>query len=157
VSYTFKQPVVRTVRQDLDLTFALNEYREANGLVRARNAYSWWKYVFAALVAGPNTGQTMTQIRMLIKAKLGVNVSPSSGHLLSGAVRGKSPCRVRREYTKNLPAVTAMLDVVTGRIRLPGQKGAGELIFGLKNQAAARRDLIKTFPELEALIAELEK
>jgi hypothetical protein len=50
-----------------------------------------------------------------------------------------------------------MLDVVTGRIRLPGQKGAGELIFGVKNQVSARRELIKAFPELEALIAEMEK
>jgi hypothetical protein len=161
VSYTYKPsknaPVIRSLRQDLDLTAALNEYRENNGLVRARNAYSWWKYAFAALVAGPTTGLSMTEIRHQLHSKLGILINATSSGLLKNAVKGKSPCKVRRQYTKNLPMVTDLMELTISKRATPGKKGRPELVFHLRSRAVARRRLIAEFPELELLIVELEK
>lgn len=161
VSYTFKSgkglPLIRNLRQDLEVTAALNEYRSVHGLVKARNPYSWWKYVFAALIAGPSSGQTITEARQLLHSKLGVDISAASSGLLSAAVRGKSPCKIRRQYSKNLPAVIDAININIIRRATPGKKGQPALVFQMKSRPAARRKLLAFFPELEPLIELLEK
>lgn len=161
VSYTFKTrnglPLVRNLRQDLEVTAALNEYRSIHGLVKARNPYSWWRYAFAAMIAGPSAGQTMTEIRSQLRSKLGVEISASSCALLAAAVRGKSPCKIRRQYARNLPTVVDEIHVNILRRATPGKKGQPELVFHLKNRPLARKRLLALFPEMEPLIQLLEK
>jgi hypothetical protein len=123
---------------------------------KARNPYSWWKYVFVALCYYSNTkGATFHEILTdLASVNIG-NIQKTYSGLMSKVARGEERDAVARDYTLNLPGVSLALGLfIVGEVHT-GSRPA--LSFAFKNPKLARTILMARFPETVPLFNLLDK
>jgi hypothetical protein len=144
---------IRTLKKDIEATNALKAYRKRVGSTqKPRNHYSWWQALFVMLTYGPNTcfGACFE-----LEEKTGIKFSLFFANLIRMAADGKSPCPVRREYTKSLPVVAENLGLQYERVN-PGV-GRPSFVFSFANRRIARKHLLKLFPHMSGLFGLLDR
>lgn len=147
---------VNSVFDDLKAQHALNTYRSSHKMVKVRNPYSWWKYVFVSLTYLPK-GASIIDVAEFLKATTTIDISTSTSTLLVRAVRQNAPCKVRREYTQNLPSVAKLIGVKANLAPKSGKtRGKRPFIFSLENPKRARAVLALIFPELVPLFEHID-
>lgn len=145
---------VKSVFDDLKAQHALNTYRCSHNMVKVRNPYSWWKYVFVCLTYLPK-GASIVEVSNFLSATTTIEIGRSTATLLVRAVRQNAPCKVRREYTQNLPSVAKMIGLKANLAR-KGDSGKRPFIFRLEDPKRARTILALTFPELVPLFEHID-
>lgn len=149
-------PKVNTLSQDIKATNAINAYREAHGLARARNPYAWWVYAAVVLTYFPK-GATFNTIRDLLFDE-GITIDKKYNTLLTKFANQEERDAVQRNYTKNLPGIAAALGLNTGTTKAKaGIRGPRSLrTFSLKNTNLARQVLLTQFPHTAELFSYLD-
>ena len=145
---------VKSVFDDLKAQHALNTYRCSHNMVKVRNAYSWWKYVFVCLTYMPK-GASIVEVSNFLSATTTIEIGRSTATLLVRAVRQNAPCKVRREYTQNLPSVAKLIGL-KANLAPKGDPGKRPFIFRLEDPKRARTILALTFPELVPLFDHID-
>jgi len=146
---------INTLEQDLAATYAINAFRSAHGMAKARNPYSWWKYVFVALCYYNAKGATFHDI-LADLASVGVgNIQKTYSGLMSKVARGEERNAEIRDYSLNLPGVAKTLGLYIVGESYTGSRPA--MIFAFKNPKLARMVISTTFPETVPLFSLLDK
>jgi hypothetical protein len=146
---------ITTLEQDMAATSASNAFRSLHGMAKARNPYSWWKYVFVALCYYNAKGATFNEV-LTDLASIGVgNIQKTYSGLMSKVARGEERDSVARDYTMNLPGVAKTLGLYIVGESYTGSRPA--MIFALKNPKLARQILSATYPETVPLFNLLDK
>jgi len=150
--------LVKNLNDDIALTQAINLFREENNMTKARNPYSWWKYVLATITYFPK-GVEYTTVINILNDIAGVNVSKSTATLLARATAGAAPCVVRREYTVRLPdlAYNTKLTASFSRKTAKTKKGRPAFQFKFANTKDARDTILSSAPEMKPLFDLLDK
>lgn len=144
---------ITSLDREIEITNAVNQFRVKNGLSKARNPFSWWKY---ALVAATYTNKAVTfkEIRETL-AKCNIHIDKTCCTLLSNAVRGYHPDFVRREYTRSLPWLANHAGLKVGVVS--GLVGRPSFTYVYNNPESARSFLIHAHPDLTQLFAQLDR
>lgn len=150
--------LVKNLNDDIALTQAINLFRQENNMTKARNPYSWWKYVLATITYFPKGVEYSTVINILNNVA-GVTVSKSTATLLARATAGSPPCVVRREYTVRLPdlAYNTKLSASFSRKNSKTKKGRPAFQFKFVNAKDARETILSDAPEMKSLFDLLDK
>jgi len=150
--------LVKNLNDDIALTQAINLFREQNNMTKARNPYSWWKYVLATITYFPKGVEYNTIVRILNNVA-GVTVNRSTATLLARATAGAAPCAVRREYTVRLPdlAYETKLSASFSRKTAKTKKGRPAFKFKFDNADDARDTILSNAPEMKSLFDLLDK
>lgn len=140
---------INTLEQDHQYTNASNEFRQKNGLAKARNPYSWWKYAIAAISVNPN-GVTFPEILKQLAA-IGVkNIHQTAGGQLSKMANQEERDPVARNYSINLPGISKMLGLVKAGTK--DTFGRPAIIYKFKDCSFASLAIEKSLPEMMPLI-----
>ena len=150
--------LVKNLSDDIALTQAINIFREENNMTKARNAYSWWKYVLATITYFPK-GVEYTTVINILNSVAGVNISKSTATLLARATAGTAPDYVRREYAVRLPDLVynTKLSASFSRKNAKTKKGRPAFQFKFVNTKDARETILSNAPEMMSLFDLLDK
>ena len=150
--------LVKNLNDDIALTHAINRFREENNMTKARNPYSWWKYVLATITYFPK-GVEYTTVINILNSVAGVNISKSTATLLARATAGTAPDYVRREYAVRLPDLVynTKLSASFSRKNAKTKKGRPAFQFKFVNTKDARETILGTAPEMKSLFDLLDK
>ena len=150
--------LVKNLSDDIALTQAINAFREENNMTKARNPYSWWKYVLATITYFPKGVEYATVIDVLNNVA-GVKVNKSTSTLLANATAGAAPCYVRREYTVRLPDLAKNTKLIASFNRNNVTKKNGRPAFQFKfvNAKDAREVILQNAPEMKSLFDLMDK
>jgi hypothetical protein len=152
----FSAPTVDNIFGDTKALAAINAYRQENGMTVARNPYSWWIYTLAALTYLPK-GASLIEIQSFLYETANIHISSSTATLLRRAIKRQDPCPIRREYTKNLPAVANVLNLKARLDRFKNARGKRPYVFQFEDATAARKSLLSMFPNLKPLFAHIDQ
>jgi len=150
--------LVKNLNDDIALTQAINRFREDNHMTKARNPYSWWKYVLATITYFPK-GVEYTKVIEILNNIAGVKVNKSTSTLLAAATAGAAPCVVRREYTVRLPdlAHDTKLTASYNRNHVKTKSGRPAFTFKFDDVKEAREVILENAPEMICLFNLLDK
>lgn len=150
--------LVKNLNDDIALTQAINRFREENHMTKARNPYSWWKYVLATITYFPK-GVEYTTVINILNDIAGVKIQPSTSTLLARATAGNAPCIVRREYAVRLPDLVkdTKLIVSFNRNNVSKKNGRPAFQFKFANVSDARTTIMENAPEMMSLFELLDK
>lgn len=150
--------LVKNLNDDIALTHAINLFREENNMTKARNPYSWWKYVLATITYFPK-GVEYTKVIDILNDIAGVKVNKSTSTLLAAATAGAAPCIVRREYAVRLPdlAKESKLTASYNRNHVKTKCGRPAFKFQFANTKEARDVILEHAPEMTSLFDLLDK
>jgi len=150
--------LVKNLNDDIALTHAINRFREENNMTKARNPYSWWKYVLATITYFPK-GVEYTTIVDILNEIAGVKVQQSTSTLLARATAGSAPCIVRREYAVRLPDLVqnTKLTASYNRNKITKKNGRPAFKFKFENTKEARQVILMNAPEMTSLFDLLDK
>jgi hypothetical protein len=148
--------LVKNLNDDIALTHAINRFREENNMTKARNPYSWWKYVLATITYFPK-GVEYTTIINILNNVAGVKVNQTTSTLLARATAGNAPCVVRREYTVRLPNLAYDTGLIASFNRSNKKNGRPAFQFKFKNAKEAREVILQNAPEMTSLFNLLDK
>jgi len=151
---TTKTVNVNCVFDDVKAQHALNTYRCSHNMVKVRNPYSWWKYLFVCLTYMPK-GASIIEASNFLSTTTTIEIPRSTATLLVRAIRQNAPCKIRREYTQNLPSVAKMINL-KAHLAPKGVPGKRPFIFRLDDPKRARSILALTFPELVPLFEHID-
>lgn len=145
---------IKNLEQDLQATSASNQFRSAYGMAKARNPYSWYKYVFVALCYY-NEGATFTDVLSDLQS-IGIgNIQKTYSSLMKKVANQIERDAIQRNYAINLPGMAAALGLVTSGTVYTGARPAE--VFKFKNTSLARSILVQTYPETVPLFNLLDK
>lgn len=147
---------VNNLKNEADMLDALNKYRRDNNLCTARNAYSWWKYILTA-IAFSKDSITIAEACELVESRLNVTINRTVVSQLVKAVKGQTPCKIRREYTRSLPYLTKTAGLKFEKDTVLTNRGRRSLRFYFENIEHARKVLFATSPETKLLFDTLKK
>lgn len=150
--------LVKNLNDDIALTQAINLFREENNMTKARNPYSWWKYVLATITYFPK-GVEYTTIINILNNVAGVTINKSTATLLARAATGAAPNYIRREYAIRLPDLVynTKLSVSFSRNNAKTKKGRPAFQFKFVNTKGARETILSNAPEMKSLFDLLDK
>lgn len=150
--------LVKDLNDDIALTHAINQFREEHNMTKARNPYSWWKYVLATISYFPK-GVEYAEVIRILNNIAGVKVNNSTSTLLARATAGAPPCVVRREYTVRLPDLAYDTGLIASFNRGKSKKKNGRpaFQFKFKNAKEAREVILTNAPEMTSLFNLLDK
>jgi hypothetical protein len=153
---------VNSLNEQVIALEAINQYRISVGMASARNPYSWWKYLLAALTYYPanarDNNPTLRDLTEFVYATAHVKVPSTVTSIFANAVNQCEPDAVRREYTKNLPGICKLLGLVSGVDYDYDGKGRKPTWFKLTvSNRDARRLLIANYPEMAVLFEYIDK
>jgi hypothetical protein len=148
--------VIKNLDNEIEINNAVNEFRSKNGLVKTRNPFSWWKYVFVAATYADKP-VTFKELHETLKT-CNVHISRSNSSHLSNAVRGMSPDSSRREYTTGLPWLAKHSGFQMGVKNMNGASNEHQSFqYEYKNATSARLILINVHPDLSYLFAQFDR
>lgn len=148
--YNYNRKVtVNDLQTEANMLQAINNFRRNNNLSNARNAYSWWKYILTA-IAFSKDDITVAEACDLVENRLNVRINRSVIGQLVKAIKGQTPCEVRREYTTSLPFLVKAMDLHFQVNKSTG-RGRPSYSFYFVNREKARKVLFATFPETKML------
>lgn len=148
--------VIKDLGTESEITNVINEFRSKNGLVKARNPFSWWKYVFVAATYADKP-VTFNELKTMIET-CNVHISRSNSTHLSNAVRGLSPDSVRREYTSGLPWLAKHSGFQISVKNINGASNEPQAFqYAYKNATTARSVLINAHTDLSYLFAQFDR
>lgn len=148
--------VIKNLTDEIEINNAVNEFRVKNGLVKTRNPFSWWKYVFVAATYADKP-VTFKELCDTLKT-CNVHINRTNASLLSNAVRGMAPDSSRREYTTGLPWLAKHSGFQIGVKNLNGtSNGSQSFQYEYKNATSARSILINAHPDLSYLFAQFDR
>jgi hypothetical protein len=145
---------IKNLEQDLQATSASNQFRSVYGMAKARNPYSWYKYVFVALCYY-NQGTTFSDVLLDLQSVGVGNIQKTYSGLMKKVANQMERDSVQRNYAINLPGIAAALGLVTAGKVYTGARPAD--VFKFKNPNLARSILVQTYPETIPLFALLDK
>ena len=150
--------LVKNLNDDIALTHAINLFREENNMTKARNPYSWWKYVLATITYFPK-GVEYTKVIDILNDIAGVKVNKSTSTLLAAATAGAAPCIVRREYAVRLPDIVQNTKLIASfnRNKVTKKNGRPAFKFQFANSKEARAVILENAPEMTSLFDLLDK
>jgi hypothetical protein len=150
--------LVKNLNDDIALTHAINRFREENNMTKARNPYSWWKYVLATITYFPK-GVEYTTVIDILNNIAGVKVNQTTSTLLARATAGNAPCIVRREYTVRLPNLAYDTGLIASfnRSKVTKKNGRPAFQFKFQNAKEAREVILQNAPEMASLFDLLDK
>lgn len=147
--------IITSLEQDLKATQAINNFRTIHGMPKARNPYSWWKYVFVALTYYGKTGATFATLLSDLNS-IGIGgISRTTASLLTKVAEGQERNPITRDYTFNLPGVAHVLGLKICGSSYTGSRPAH--VFSITNGKMARTILESRFPETVPLFQLLDK
>ncbi len=150
--------LVKNLNDDIALTHAINRFREENNMTKARNPYSWWKYVLATMTYFPK-GVEYTTVINILNDIAGVTINKSTATLLARATAGNAPCVVRREYAVRLPDLVQNTNLTASfnRNKITKKNGRPAFQFKFENVKEARQVILLNAPEMSSLFDLLDK
>jgi hypothetical protein len=150
--------LVKNLNDDIALTHAINRFREENNMTKARNPYSWWKYVLATMTYFPK-GVEYTTVINILNEIAGVTINKSTATLLARATAGNAPCVVRREYAVRLPDLVQNTNLTASfnRNKISKKNGRPAFQFKFENVKEARQVILLNAPEMASLFDLLDK
>ena len=150
--------LVKSLNDDIALTQAINLFREENNMTKARNPYSWWKYVLATITYFPK-GVEYTTVINILNNVAGVTINKSTATLLARATAGAAPDYVRREYAVRLPDLVynTKLSASFSRNNAKTKTGRPAFQFKFVNTKDARETILSNAPEMMSLFDLLDK
>lgn len=146
---------ITSLKAEADMLNAVNTFRRDNNLSTARNAYSWWKYILTA-IAFSKDSITISEACDLVESRLNVTINRTVVGQLAKAVKGQSPCKIRREYTRSLPYIAKTAGLKFRKDTVLTNRGRRNFRFYFDNVDQAKKILFATNPETKLLFDTLK-
>jgi len=145
---------INTLSADIDAINNVRAYRQSIGATQSASyPYNWWQATLVVLTYMSEPTPTAV-VEGILKDELGITLTVR-GTLLANAVGGVKPSKVRREYTKSLPALAKALGLTIGKEKR--NRGLSANTFYLRNRDKARATLLAQHPHLMPLFVECDR
>lgn len=141
---------IQTLEQDHQFVTASNEFRKLHGMAKAKNPYSWWKYMFVVIGLHKN-GITVTDALKELESASVFNISSTVSGNLTKIADQEKPNPISRSYDTKLPGYSDILGLsYTKNTNCVGRGRPGNVFkFNNPNSLSIIRN---AFPEMGPLI-----